>query len=97
MYGRLTIIQARPEDRAKMEAVADRTAPTLRGLKGFREVKFFLDEKAGVYGSFSFWESKEDADAAGGAMNARVQQVAADLGLREPPRIMTVEIYEPKA
>ena len=95
MYGRLTIIQARPEDRAKMEAIADRNAPTLRALKGFRDVKFFVDEQAGVYGSVSFWESKEDADAAGAAMNPRVQQAMAELGVRER-RIMTVEIYEPK-
>jgi heme-degrading monooxygenase HmoA len=79
-----------------MEAVADQFAPIMRGLKGFREVKFFLDEQTGTYGALSLWASKEDAEAAAEATRSQFEQAMAEVGLQEPPRLMTVEIYEPK-
>ncbi len=96
MYGRLNLMQGRPEDRAKMEALADRFAPLFRRQKGFRDVAFFADEPAGLYGTFSRWDSREDAEAAGEALRAELQQALADVELQGPPQIHTVEIYEPK-
>jgi heme-degrading monooxygenase HmoA len=96
MYGRLNLMQARVEDRPKMEAAADQFAPIMRGLKGFRDVKFFLDEQTGTYGALSLWDSKEDAEAAAETTRPRFEQAMAEIGLREPPQLMTVEIYEPR-
>ena len=96
MYGRLNLMQGRPEDRAKMEAIADRFAPLFRQQRGFRDVTFFIDEQAGLYGTFSRWDAREDAEAAGAALRAELQRALADVDLQGPPQIRTVEIYEPK-
>jgi heme-degrading monooxygenase HmoA len=94
MYGRLSLLQGRPGDRARMEPIADRFLPLLQQQTGFQDVTFFLDERSGLYGSFSRWDTREDAEAAGDAMQSELQQAVAEVGLLGP-QIRIVEIYEP--
>ena len=53
MDGRLTIINAGPGERPKMEAAADHAGPQYRQLQGFKGVTFFADEGEGLYGSLT--------------------------------------------
>ncbi len=95
MYGRLSMMQGQPGDRARMEPIADRFLPLFQRQQGFRDVTFFLDERSGLYGSFSRWDSRDAAEAAGEAMRSEVQRAVAEVGLHGP-QIRLVEIYEPK-
>ena len=94
MYGRLNLMQARVEDRPKMEKVADQFAPILRGLKGFRDVKFFLDEQTGTYGALSLWDSKEDAEAAAETTRPQFDQAMAEIGLATPKSGLAYTVEE---
>jgi len=95
MYGRLTIINAGPGERPKMEAAADHAGPQYRQLQGFKGVTFFADEGEGLYGSLTLWETREDAEAAAAKVGPRLQESLAGVTLRDQPEIRTVEIYEP--
>jgi heme-degrading monooxygenase HmoA len=79
-----------------MEAIADHFAPLFKELKGFRDVTFFEDQEGGVYGSFSIWDSKEDADAAASTLAPELQKAVANVALKAPPQVRTLEIYEPR-
>jgi len=54
-----------------MEKLDDRLAASIQSLKGFRGVTFVMDDANGDYGSFSLWESREDAEAATAAIAPR--------------------------
>jgi hypothetical protein len=54
------------------------------------------DEASGEYGSFSVWESKEDADAANAVIAPRLQQALAEV-LQGPPDRWFFEVLEPKS
>jgi heme-degrading monooxygenase HmoA len=97
VYGRLTLITAGPEDRSKMEALADKAAASYRQLKGFKDATFFVDEQEGVYGSLTFWESQQDAEAAAATAGPLLREGLTGAALRGQPQIRTVEIYEPRS
>ena len=91
MYARLSVISAGPKMRPRMEELADRLAAHLKTLKGFRSVTFVMDERSGDYGSFSLWDSREDAEAASAAIRPQVAKTFK--GLLSP---WIFEVYEPK-
>ena len=91
MYARFSVISTGPGMRPKMEKLADRLAADLRTLKGFRSVTFVMDERSGDYGSFSLWDTKEDAEAASAAIRPQVAKMYK--GLLSP---WIFEVYEPK-
>lgn len=91
MYARFSVISAGPRMRPRMEALADRLAVSLEGLRGFKSVVFLMDEAAGDYGSFSLWESKEDAEAASASISPQVARIFK--GMLTP---WILEVYEPK-
>ena len=90
MYARLSVISMGPGARPQMEELADRLAPRFKGLKGFRGVTFLVDEATGDYGSFSLWDSREDAEAASAAINPQVEKIFR--GMLTP---WIFEVYEP--
>ena len=94
MYARLNIMNMRPGQREFAEGVADKVAPAMRELKGFRSVTFIGDFENGEIGGLSVWETKEDAEAAGEAM-AWLQELVGDK-LKGPPDVKVFEVYEPK-
>ncbi len=91
MYARLSVISLDPGMRARMEKLADRLATQLKGLKGFRSVTFVMDAEAGDYGSFSLWDTKEDAEAASAAISPQVAKIFQ--GMLTP---WIFEVYEPR-
>lgn len=95
MYARLNFLNVGPGQREFAEGLADKIAPAMRALKGFRSVTFVGDFETGEIGGLSVWETKEDADAAAEAIGSLVQQSAADR-LKGPPNVKVFEVYEPK-
>jgi heme-degrading monooxygenase HmoA len=73
-----------------MEKLADQLAVRFKSLKGFKSVVFLMDEAAGDYGSFSLWETREDAEAASAAISPRVAKIFK--GMLTP---WILEVYEP--
>ncbi|MFQ5971930.1 MAG: antibiotic biosynthesis monooxygenase family protein [Alphaproteobacteria bacterium] len=98
MYARLLTFRLGPGTRETGEKLADEFYPLMKSLKGFRSVAFLMwDEEAGEFGSFSLWETKEDAEAAGDVLRARFQETAAAQSLQAPPSLRVMEVYEPTA
>lgn len=91
MYARFSVISTGPRMRPKMEKLADRLAAQLKTTNGFRSITFVMDEASGDYGSFSVWDSREAAEAANAAINARVAKLFE--GMLTP---WIFEVYEPK-
>ena len=90
MYARFSVIAVGPGMRSRMEDLADRLAAVFRAQAGFRGVTFLVDEQAGEYGSFSLWETREDAEAASAAISPRVAKIFK--GMLTP---WILEVYEP--
>jgi heme-degrading monooxygenase HmoA len=100
MYIRLNMFSVGSGQRAEFERLADRFAPIFRAQKGFKRVTFFeADAAAGEYGSFSLWDTREDAEAADAALMPQLQQAVGGAGLqmRGTPIRRIGEAYEPKA
>ena len=92
MYARFSVISVGPEMRPRMEELADRLATRFSSLKGFRGVTFVMDDASGDYGSFSLWETREDAEAASAAVSPQVARIFK--GMLTP---WIFEVYEPKS
>ena len=100
MYIRLNMFSVGSGQRSEFERLADRFAPIFRAQKGFKSVTFFeADAAAGEYGSFSIWDTREDAEAADAALMPQLRQAVSGLGLqmRGTPIRRIGEGYEPKA
>jgi heme-degrading monooxygenase HmoA len=90
MYARFSVVSLGPGMRSKMEDLADHLEPVFRARPGFRSVSFLMDEAAGDYGSFSLWETREDAETASAAISPRVAELFQ--GMLTP---WVFEVYEP--
>ena len=66
MYAGHFTFKTRPEARSEIEAVADQVFGFMKSLRGFISIHFLMTESETEYGSFSLWESKQDAESAGG-------------------------------
>lgn len=84
MYARLVIFEVGPGKRSTIEKLVDEFDPLYRAQKGFRHMFVIGDEATGEYGSFSVWESKEDAKAANAVSAPQLQQAFTGL-LQGPP------------
>ncbi len=98
MYAQLVTLHLGPGMRSTAEKLADQFAPILEAQKGFKKVTFIADEAVGDYGSFSLWESKEDAEAEAEAVLPQVEQALSGFAEEAPtPLRRFFEVYEPKA
>jgi heme-degrading monooxygenase HmoA len=100
MYIRLNMFSVGSGQRAEFERLADRFAPIFRAQKGFKGFSFFeADAAAGEYGSFSLWDTREDAEAADAALMPQLRQAVGGAGLqmRGTPIRRIGEGYDPKA
>ncbi len=95
MYARLIIMNVGPGQREFSEGLADKIAPAMRSLNGFKSATFMGDFETGEIGGMSVWETKEDAEAAGEAMGAMLREIVGDK-LKGPPDAKVLEVYEPK-
>jgi len=64
MYARLVIFKLGSGERSTIQALLEEFAPLYRAQTGFKELYVLGDEVSGEYGSFSVWESKDDAEGA---------------------------------
>ena len=96
MYAQLVMIALGPGMRPAAEKLADQFAPVVKTQKGFKSITFFGDEEVGEYGSFSLWETKEDAEADATVMAPKVEQAVSGIA-KEPPTRQIFEVYEAKA
>jgi hypothetical protein len=91
----LVIFRVGPGKYLTIEKLVDEFDPLYRVQKGFRHLFVMGDEVTGEYGSFSVWESKEDAEAATGVIAPRLQLALTGL-LQAPPDRRFFEVFEPK-
>ncbi len=96
MYAQLVILHLGPGMRTTAEKLADQFVPAIKAQKGFQKITFFGDEVEGDYGSFSLWESKEDAEAQAEAVRPQIEQALSGIA-KVPPTRRFFEVYEPKA
>ena len=96
MYASLIMLTIGPGMRSTGEELANQFTPVLKSMKGFKGVTFFADVEVGEYGSFSIWESKEDAEAAAATTGPRLEQAVSGI-VKEQPTRRFFEVYEPKA
>ncbi|MCZ7596952.1 MAG: antibiotic biosynthesis monooxygenase [Gammaproteobacteria bacterium] len=94
MYARLMSFKSIPENRSEIEAIADRASVLVRSMNGFVAAHFVISEDETTYGALSFWESKDDVDAAATQLREAtmplIQKVAT-----EASTAMHYEVYEP--
>lgn len=96
MYARYFRFKARPGVRGDVEALADQMFVYIKTLKGFVSVHFLVSEDGNEYGTFSLWESREDAESAGELLRARSSDALQSL-TAEPPTQQVLEVYKPSS
>jgi heme-degrading monooxygenase HmoA len=94
VYACLTTIRLAPGQRSIQEQRANRSAAIYRGMNGFRSVTYLIDETGNEYGTFSVWDSRADAEAAGAATRARMAENAPE-NIQVAATTRIFEIYEP--
>lgn len=95
MYARLVLFTLGPGMRDTAERLADSVAPQVQNLKGFKSVTFIGDDETGEYGSFSLWETQEDAQAVAEALLPKLQEAVGDR-MKGPPTVRNLEVYTPQ-
>ena len=94
MYARHFSFKAGPDCRSEVEALADHVFGFMKSRQGFVSVHFIISANEDEYGSFSLWESRDDAVAAGEAISSeiggRLQSIAP-----EAPGSVIYEVYKP--
>ena len=85
-----------PGVRSEVEALADQVFGFIKSLQGFISAHFLISEDAAEYGTFSLWESKQDADSAGESIRSKTREELDKL-LVEPPAQRVFEVYKPKS
>lgn len=97
MYARIVTIYVKPGARDTATRIGDEANALYRRSKGFVDVYFmFFDEAKGEYGSFSVWQTREDADAAA-ATHRELLAKNHPNDMVAPAKVQVVEVYEPKA
>lgn len=91
MHAQLTtfIVGAESRERAGQAAGAARSAASTQA--GFVDISFFYDERTNEFGSYSRWESKEQADTAGKALTKAVEDSLGE-ALKDQVLNRTVEL-----
>ncbi len=95
MYARLVIFKVGPGMRATIEQIVDQFDRLYRSQAGFKNLFIIGDDSTGEYGSFSVWESRDEADAANAVIAPQLQQALTGK-LQGPPSRWFFEILEPK-
>lgn len=94
MYARFFRFNANPDRRPEIEALADQVFKMAKSLQGFISIHFVIAGDENEFGSFSLWESKDDATAAGESIRSEIgetlQKVASG-----PPKTNVYEVYKP--
>ena len=94
MYARYLKFKADPSKRSEVEALADRAFAIAKQQQGFISIHFIISSDESEYGSFSLWESKNDAETGGTAIRSETATTLGELA-STPPTIDVYEVYKP--
>jgi heme-degrading monooxygenase HmoA len=94
MYVRLLTFKADSRQRSEVEALADQVFKYVKSLKGFISIHFIISENANEYGSFSLWESRADAIAAGQSIRSKIGGALQNL-VSGSSKTEIYEVYKP--
>ena len=94
MYARFLKFNADPSKRSEVEALADRAFAIAKQQQGFISIHFIISSDESEYGSFSLWESKNDAETGGTAIRSETATTLGELA-STPPTIDVYEVYKP--
>ena len=94
MYARLLKFNTDPNRRSEVEALADRVFALAKEQKGFISIHFIISADESEYGSFSLWESENDAETGGSAIRSEVVETLQGIATA-PPTIDVYEVYKP--
>ena len=95
MYARYFTFEAKKESRKYIEEMADEIYRYTKTLKCFVSATYTVSEDETEYGSFTVWETKGDAEAAGASIREKIMPKLEGI-LTAPPSISIVEVYDPK-
>ena len=96
MYARYFTFKTKPGVRSEVEALADQVFGFMKSQQGFVSIHFLISEDETKCGSFSLWESKQDAESAGESVRSKMKEVVEKLAA-EPPTQEVFEVYKPKS
>lgn len=94
MYARYFTFKSNPENRKVIEAMADDIFAYTKTLKGFVSATYVISEDEKEYGSFTVWDSKEEAEEAGELVREKAAPILEET-VSEPPVVAVMEVYEP--
>jgi heme-degrading monooxygenase HmoA len=94
MYARFFTFKAGPDQRSEVEALADHVFKFVKSQQGFISIHFVISEDENEYGSFSLWESSDDAVAAGESIRSEIGGRLQNL-TSESPEVAVYEVYKP--
>ena len=95
MYARFLKFNADPSKRSEVEALANHAFAIAKQQQGFISIHFVISSDEREYGSFSLWESKNDAEAGGSAIRSETAATLEELA-SAPPMINVYEVYKPE-
>ena len=93
MYARHLSFQSKPERRAEVEALADRAFELMKTMDGFVTAHFLISPDETTYGSFSLWQTEDDALQAATRFRDVTMPVVEKLATAAPT-VTTYEVYE---
>ncbi|CAN7235384.1 hypothetical protein LJR153_000957 [Paenibacillus sp. LjRoot153] len=76
------------------EQWAEKTHMVHRSLKGFKGITFLGEDITKEFGAISYWETKEDALAAGDAIAVKVYSTLSKTYIETPPIIAIYGVYD---
>ncbi len=96
MYARSFVFKSTSKHRGAIEEMADGIYGFTKTLKGFVSATYTVSEDATEYASFTVWQTKEDAEAAGVSIRERVMPKLEGI-VTGPPEIKGMQVYEPRS
>lgn len=94
MYARFLKFNTDPSRRPQVEALADSVFEIAKKQQGFISIHFIISSDESEYGSFSLWESENDAEMGGSAIRSETGATLQELAAA-PPTIDVYEVYKP--
>jgi len=94
MYARFLKFNADPSKRSEIEALADSAFAIAKKQQGFISIHFVISSDESEFGSFSLWESENDAEVGGSAIRSGTATTLQGLA-STPPMIDIYEVYKP--
>jgi heme-degrading monooxygenase HmoA len=93
MFARLVMLTLEPGNLPATVKMAEEHAPILRRLPGFRSLTFLHNDERCEYGSFSVWDTREDAEAVSGVAELQVREAFMKV-MKGRPSVRIFEVYD---